>query len=33
VHYSVFERFDADPSYRPVNLPPRERVRIEGSAQ
>jgi uncharacterized protein (DUF2235 family) len=32
VHYSVFERFDADPKYRPINLPPRDRVQIEGSA-
>jgi uncharacterized protein (DUF2235 family) len=31
IHYSVFERFDADPTYRPVNLPPRERVKVEGT--
>ena len=30
IHYSVFDRFDADPTYRPINLPPRERVQLEG---
>jgi len=30
VHYSVFERIEADPSYRPVNLPSKEKVRVEG---
>jgi hypothetical protein len=32
IHYSVFERFDADPTYRPPNLPPSECVQIEGPA-
>jgi uncharacterized protein (DUF2235 family) len=32
VHHSVFDRVNADPNYRPVNLPPTDRVRIEGSA-
>jgi uncharacterized protein (DUF2235 family) len=31
VHYSVYERVDADPTYRPVNLPPKGQVQIEGS--
>lgn len=30
VHHSVFERIAADPTYRPVNLPPKERVQVEG---
>jgi uncharacterized protein (DUF2235 family) len=29
VHRSVFDRLDADPTYRPINLPSRERVRVE----
>ncbi|HEU4619687.1 MAG TPA: DUF2235 domain-containing protein [Gammaproteobacteria bacterium] len=31
VHYSVAERQNLDPSYAPINLPPLERVTIEGS--
>ena len=31
VHHSVFERWDADPAYRPPNLPPRGQVQIEGA--
>jgi uncharacterized protein (DUF2235 family) len=30
VHHSVLERMDADPAYRPVNLPPKERIQVEG---
>jgi uncharacterized protein (DUF2235 family) len=30
VHHSVFERMDQDPSYRPVNVPAKHMVRIEG---
>jgi uncharacterized protein (DUF2235 family) len=29
VHYSVFRRIEADPTYRPVNLPSKEKVRVE----
>jgi uncharacterized protein (DUF2235 family) len=29
IHYSVYERIDADPTYRPPNLPPRDKVLIE----
>jgi uncharacterized protein (DUF2235 family) len=32
VHHSVFERMDADPTYRPVNLPPKERIQVEESS-
>jgi uncharacterized protein (DUF2235 family) len=32
VHHSVFDRVNADPNYRPVNLPSIDRVNIEGSA-
>jgi hypothetical protein len=32
VHYSVFERWGADPTYRPPNLPSRGQVQIEGSS-
>jgi uncharacterized protein (DUF2235 family) len=32
VHHSVFERMDAVPAYRPENLPPMDRIRIEPSA-
>jgi uncharacterized protein (DUF2235 family) len=31
IHYSVFERMEADANYRPVNLPSREEVLVEGS--
>jgi uncharacterized protein (DUF2235 family) len=30
VHHSVLERMDEDPAYRPVNLPPKERIQVEG---
>lgn len=33
VHFSVFDRIAADADYRPVNLPPRDKVVIEGAAQ
>lgn len=29
VHHSVFERMQVDPGYRPSNLPPRDKLRIE----
>jgi uncharacterized protein (DUF2235 family) len=32
VHHSVLDRVNADPNYRPVNLPPIDRIHIEGSA-
>ena len=28
VHHSVYDRVDTDPSYRPINLPTRDKVRI-----
>jgi len=31
VHHSVFERIDADRAYRPVNLPPKEKIKIEAA--
>jgi uncharacterized protein (DUF2235 family) len=33
IHYSVFERVDADPKYRPVNLPPKENILIEKASK
>jgi uncharacterized protein (DUF2235 family) len=33
VHHSVFERVDADATYRPPNLPPRHRLQIENSTR
>jgi hypothetical protein len=30
VHHSVYERMAADPTYRPPNLPTKNKVRIEG---
>jgi hypothetical protein len=30
IHHSVYERMDADPTYRPVNLPAKDKVRVEG---
>jgi len=30
IHHSVFDRMEVDPSYRPVNLPPKERIQVEG---
>lgn len=31
VHYSVFDRMARVPDYQPVNLPPRQKVRVEGT--
>lgn len=33
VHHSVFDRIDVDPTYRPVNLPSKERLEIERPSQ
>ena len=33
IHHSVYERIDADPTYRPANLPPKENVQIEGATR
>jgi hypothetical protein len=30
IHHSVYERMDADPTYRPVNLPAKDKVGVEG---
>jgi len=30
IHFSVFERVDADPDYRPENLPAKDRIAVEG---
>jgi uncharacterized protein (DUF2235 family) len=32
IHHSVFERLERVPAYRPVNVPPKEKVLIEGPA-
>ena len=29
IHQSVFDRIDADPTYRPVNLPTKDKILIE----